>query len=274
MNTNLGHQPSQPFLGSIEPHAALLKAPHEVQLLYKVMSVKNLLRSIEGMYLHFQRVDRYTDNGADPNDGKQTPKDRQINEKILIGTGPGTSGADYYDQSRGRTYACSFSVEESTYLWERFGNGCENGKVCVVFLYGKYRTRINQTLQKGNSALKYNGNIYPQPFDVNYGIIDYIDLAVHQENVEHFPNPIRYTYFKDKEKYQKEKEFRTSLSTIGVGHFVVNDGRAIDFSDRLHMHFDFRAAIADGTIQQILLGPNCNTSFLQGELHKLGISTC
>lgn len=236
------------------------------------MSVKNLLRSIEGRYLHFQRVDRYTGKEADPNDGKQTPKDQKINEKIWIGTEPGISGAEYYDQSRGRTYACCFSLEESTYIWERYGNRCENGNVCVVFVYGKYRTRINQIFQKGNSALKYNGNICPQPFDLNYGIIDYIDLAAHRENAKHFPNPIIYTYTKDKD-FHKEKEFRTSLSTIGVGHFVVNNGRAIDFSDRLHMHFDFQAAIADGTIQQILLGPNCNISFLQAELHKLGIST-
>jgi hypothetical protein len=59
-------------LGVIEPHAPLLRLPPEGQLLYKIMTVENLLRSIEGGYLHFNRVDSYTDllNG-DPHDGQQ-----------------------------------------------------------------------------------------------------------------------------------------------------------------------------------------------------------
>src|SRR5215207_2376511 len=48
-------------LGSIEPHAPLLCIPPEDQLLYKVMTVENLLRSVAGNYLHFNRVDSYSD---------------------------------------------------------------------------------------------------------------------------------------------------------------------------------------------------------------------
>ena len=39
----------------------------EGQLLYKIMTIENLLRSIAGSYLHFNRVDAYND--LDPNDG-------------------------------------------------------------------------------------------------------------------------------------------------------------------------------------------------------------
>lgn len=48
-------------LGGIEPHAGLLMQPPEDQLLYKVMTAENLLRSISGAYLHFSRVDSYSD---------------------------------------------------------------------------------------------------------------------------------------------------------------------------------------------------------------------
>ena len=64
-------------LGSVEPHAPLLTIPPDGQLLYKILSVENLLRSIVGNYIHFNRVDSYADfPGADPHDGQQLPKDQ------------------------------------------------------------------------------------------------------------------------------------------------------------------------------------------------------
>jgi hypothetical protein len=65
-----------PF-GLIEPHAGLLIAPPEGQSLYKMMTVENLLRSIAGSYLHFNRVDAYQD--LDPSDGAQVPGDQSGN---------------------------------------------------------------------------------------------------------------------------------------------------------------------------------------------------
>jgi hypothetical protein len=60
----------------IEPHAPLLRQPPAGQLLYKVMSVENCIRSIEGDYLHFNRVDSYKDfSGADDHDGEQLMND-------------------------------------------------------------------------------------------------------------------------------------------------------------------------------------------------------
>ena len=61
-------------LGLVEPHAGLLKAPAPGQQLYKLMSVENLLRSVAGSYLHFNRVDHYRDfSDADPFDGAELP---------------------------------------------------------------------------------------------------------------------------------------------------------------------------------------------------------
>ncbi len=40
-------------LGLIEPHAPLLRQPAAGQLLYKIMSAENCVRSIEGGYLPF-----------------------------------------------------------------------------------------------------------------------------------------------------------------------------------------------------------------------------
>jgi hypothetical protein len=61
-------------LGGIETHAGLLVQPPDGQLLYKLMTIENLLRSIDGAYLHFTRVGQYTDSPvADPHDGQQLP---------------------------------------------------------------------------------------------------------------------------------------------------------------------------------------------------------
>lgn len=73
-------------VGGLETHAGLLRVPPEEQQLFKVMSVENLLRSIEGSYLHFNRVDSYSDGlGADPHDGEQLRTDRAGNEAARLG---------------------------------------------------------------------------------------------------------------------------------------------------------------------------------------------
>ena len=127
-------------LGSIEPHALLLRIPPDDQLLYKIMTVENLLRSVVGNYLYFNRVDNYSDfSKADENDGRQLLMDQPLSAKAMFQKAPDFSAADYYDQCRSRTYACSFSVENSKYIWENYGNGSEKGKVCVIFEFGKLR---------------------------------------------------------------------------------------------------------------------------------------
>ena len=203
--------------------------------------------------------------------GSQLPKDQQGNSCARFERAPDFSGANYYDQSRERTYACCFSLENSDFIWKNYANCSERGKACVVFEFGKLRSTLNQTLQPGDAALEYNGNKCHQIFSVNYGIVDYIEWDVYQVNIEHLPNPIRYTYLKDKKRFSKEKELRISLSALGIGQLVLRDGSTIQFPPSLQLAFDFKAAIADGTIQQILYAPDSDSDFLQAELDKLRI---
>lgn len=259
-------------LGAVEPHALLLTIPSDGQLLYKIMTVDNLLRSIVGNYIHFNRVDSYTDfPGADPHDGRQLPKDQQGNSRTRFEKAPDYTAANYYDQSRERTYACCFSLENSDFIWNNYANGSERGKVCVVFDFRKLRATLNKTLQPGNAVLEYCGNQCYQIFSVNYGIVEYVEWEDHQENIEHLPNPIRYTYLKDKKRFSEEKELRISLSAIGIGQFGLRDGSTMQFPSSLQLAFDFKSAIADGTIRSLLLAPDSDSDFLQVELHKLRI---
>lgn len=268
VNESTSHQSIPAIPGYIEPHAGLLNIPAVGQLLYKMMTIENLLVSVAGNYLHFNRVDRYKD---DLNDGQQLPKDQPVSAGVKFEKAPNFSAADYYNQSRARTYACCFSLENSDYIWNNYANGSERGKVCIVFDFGKLRTILNRNLQPGNAALEYGGNRCRQIFSINYGVIEYVEWDRHQANTEYLANPIRYTYLKDKNKFSAEKELRISLSAIGIGQFVLNDGSAMNLPDSLHMDFDFRAANADGTIQQILCAPDCDIGFLYAELYKLHI---
>lgn len=272
MDENLPHQPTSAPLGSVEPHSPMLNVPPDGQWLYKMMTVENLLRSIVGAYLHFNRVDSYADfPGADQHDGQQLPKDQQGNAMARFAKVPDFSASSYYDQSRARTYACCFSLENSDYIWKEYANGRKKGKVCVVFEFGKLRANLNSRLRPGNAALEYDGNRCHQIFSVNYGIVEYVEWEEHQANSPQLPNPIKYTYLKDKRRFSKDKELRVSLSAPGIGQFVLNDGSTMDFPPNLQMAFDFRAAIADRTIQKILCAPSCDSGFLHAELHKLRI---
>lgn len=258
-------------LGYVEPHAGILKMPPDSQLLYKMMTIENLLRSIEGSYLHFNRVDHYVDfPGADPNDGGQLPKDRKGNETARFAKAPDFFAADYYARARSRTYACSFSMENSDHIWRHYANGSDKGKVCVVFQFGKLREMLNQTLKSGHAAVLFNGSRCRQIFSLNYGIVEYVSWDVHQANAAHLPNPLSYTYLKGS-TFSPEKEFRVSLSALGVGHFALNDGSLMEFPPGLQMELDFRAALASGAICQILRSPECDAAFLEGELGKFGI---
>lgn len=271
VNENTLRKPNPAPLGSVEPHAPLLNVPPDGQLLYKMMTVENLLGSIAGAYLHFNRVDSYSDfSAADPHDGQQLPKDQQGNAMARFEKAPHFSAADYYDQSRARTYACCFSLENSDFIWNSYAGGSEKGKVCVVFAFGKLRATLNQSLHPGNAALQFKGNPCRQIFSVNYGIIEYVDRGRHQADTAHLPNPIKYTYLKD-QRFSEENELRVSLSAPGIGQFVLNDGTVMDFPASLQVAFDFKAAIADGTIQHVFKARDCDSRFLHTELHKLNI---
>ena len=144
------------------------------------------------------------------------------------------------------------------------------GKICVVLDFVRLRARLNQTLTQDNSALEYNGIRCHQIFSINYGVVDYVAWDEHRANAERLPNPIKYAYLKSS-KYRDDRELRISLSAIGMGHFVLNDGSEMGFPSSLHFGFDFRAALADGTITEFVPGPDCDKDFLRAELSKLRI---
>lgn len=259
-------------LGSVEPHAQLLSIPPKDQLLYKVMTVENLLRSVTGNYLHFNRVDSYPDfPNADENDGRQLPKDQPANAAVRFEKAPEFSAAHYYDQSRARTYACCCSTKNSDYIWNSYGNGGERGKVCVVFEFGKLRALLNRALNPEGAALLYEGNFCHQIFSVNYGLVNYVDWDSHRTNERYLSNPILYTYIKDAGRFREESELRISLSAIGIGQFALKNGTLIQFPPSLQVGFDFREAIANAAIREILLGPGADSGFLTQELSKLRI---
>ena len=241
------------------------------------MTVENLLKSVSSNYLHFNRVDSYVDlsgsaSNADTNDGRMLPKDRLAASQARFAKASNFTLADYYDKSRARTYACCFSMENSNYIWKHYGNVSAKGKVCIVFEFGKLRAILNETLLPRNAALEYNGLRCHQIFSVNYGIIEYVDWDVQEAIAKNFPNPIIYTFLKDKTNFSEEKEFRISLSAMGMGDFILNDGSTLQFPSSLHVPFLFNTAIQGCTIRPMLCAPDTDVDFLCTELNKLHIT--
>jgi hypothetical protein len=263
--------PTPARLGSIEPHAALLQHPPAGQLLYKVMSVENCIGSIERGYLHFNCVDSYKDfPDADQRDGEQLPGDRAGNAAATFAKAPGFSAADYYDRSRLRTYAFCAALKDTDHVWT-YGGSTPRGNVGLVFDFDRLRATLNRMLLSGGAALEFNGIRCRQIFDLNYGIVDYVDWASHRANETRLPNPIMYTYLKDRGRFAEERELRISLSVLGIGKFVMDDLTEISFPKHLHLGFDFRVAFADGTIRELTAGPRCDQDFLRVELLRLGV---
>lgn len=260
--------------GNVEPHAPLLRQPADDQPLYKIMKIANFVSSLEGSYLHFQRVDRYKDfPSADPHDGEQPPTDRALNKGSAFERAPGFTVADYYDISRSRTYACSFSTDNAPLIWERYGTGDPVGKVGLEFNFAKLRRTLNATIGgvPGHAALIAGDSRYLQFFSINYGLVDYVDLVSTQLTAEHLPNPIVYTFTKDAERYAGEGELRVVLSAPGMGQFARADGTMIEFRPSLQLAFDFRSALADGTITRVLSENDEVARHLERELGRLGV---
>lgn len=248
----------------------MLNIPGDDQLLYKVISVENLLQSIKDRYLHFNRVDSYSDfPGADHKDGEQLPADRNGNASSKFKSDPTFSVADYYDRARSRTYACCFSLENSQHIWEQYGKGGNRGKVCLVFNFGKLRGCINHIVS-GESYMMIGDNRCRQIFSVNYGNIRYADWNKSRLNERRLPNPIQYIYLKDR-SYAKEKEHRISLSALGFGDYNSKRLGIVSFPQSLPFEFDFKQAIQDKTLHQCLFDSECDVDFLYTELRSLGL---
>jgi hypothetical protein len=82
-----------------------------------------------------------------------------------------------------------------------------------VFEFGKLRQTLNHTMHssKENNLLHCGGYRCKQIFSINYGIVKYMERDTRQLVSARFPNPIEYTFVKDKEKYADERELRISL---------------------------------------------------------------
>jgi hypothetical protein len=233
------------FEHNIEPHAPLLRQPAENQLLYKIIKADDFLKSIAGNYLYFKRVDTY---GDDTQDGEQLELDRISNATVGFAKDPTYTIEKYYDTSRSRTYASCFSLENSDYIWEKYGSGGKDA-ICLVFEFGKLRKMLNQLVE--NSGVMYKGTLCKQFFSINYGIIEYVDKKQHRTNSAQLPNPIQYTHLKDKQSYENEKELRVSLSTLGIGNFALDNAEIIQFPEALEFDFNFKKAFAEGVIKEI-----------------------
>jgi len=180
----------------------------------------------------------------------------------------------YYDCARARTYACCFSLEHSSYIWEHYAP--DRDAVCLAFNFDKLRHRLNATMQASldNSGLLMQGeNHFRQLFSINYGVVEYVDKSAHALHPVRLANPIQYTFLKDKERYASENELRVALSALGVGQFVLNNGARMAFPPILQMHFDYREAFSARAITEILCPPNFvdaqHVDTLRGEMEKL-----
>lgn len=258
--------------GNVEPHAPLLKRPANTQKLFKIMRVADFLRSVREHYLHFQRVDSYKDFAtADAHDGAQPARDRTVSTGITFEKAPTYSVAEYYDTCRARTYACSFSLQNTPLIWETYGFGDLVGKVGVVFNFGKLQETLNNTIgnEPGRSALMVGSIRCKQVFYINYGLVEYVDIAEVQVNKDRLVNPIVYSHLKDRALFAGENEFRITLATLGIGRLALADGSEIVFPPSMRLDFDFRAAVGNGTIARILVENEQVKSHLDKEFETL-----
>jgi hypothetical protein len=176
-------------LGFIEPHALLLTQPAPGQRLFKIMKAEHLIQSIEGGYLHFNRVDAYSDFPlADAHDGAELPLDQPANQAASFEKAPSFTLSDYYAQSRGRTYTCCFSLKNSPYMWEHYGLGSATGQVGLEFDLEKLRRRLNGALSS-KAALMCGDVRCRQIFSINYGEVAYVDRATCRANLDRTANP-------------------------------------------------------------------------------------
>lgn len=266
--SNINHENRCAVSGKVYPHAGLMSMPPDGQLLYKIMTTEHLVRSIRGGYLHFNRVDCYSDfPGADPHDGQQPPRDELVNGTKHFQYDPDSNLKQYYDKSRSRTYACCFSLQDSGYIWREYGNSDRPGKVGVVFDLNKLRATLEETHR--DVVVSYGGVKTMQIFDLNCGMVNYIDWNKFQANEHEIPNPIIYSYLKDR-RYKQDKELRFTLSALGVGRYQVIAGQDLLFPPSISYPFDFQKAALDGTIQRLIFEDGVDPNSYLRKLSKVG----
>ncbi len=237
---------------NIEPHAALLKKPNEKTLLYKILSSDNFFNMIENNYLYFKKVDTYSD---DKRDSDQPDKNKEASEKSKFEKSPEFTARHYYDSCRAKTYACCFSTENTPHIWSNYG-GNDPNSVCLVFDCHKLINFINLIFDE-SSLLYVNQKLLKNFFYLNHGLVTYGDF----DNVflrEKLPNPIEYVYFKNAIKYSPEREFRISLSCLGIyKKYVLSDKSEFNFPESITLEFNFVKAIQMKIIKEIIVSHQC-----------------
>ncbi len=229
---------------SIEPHAPLLKKPGENSVLYKIVSSENFIDMVQHDYLYFKRVDTYSD---DKRDSDQPDKDKEISDKSKFEKAIDYTAKNYYDSCRSKTYACCFSTENTASLWENYGDD-RSGGVCLVFDCHKLINFMNLSFDE--TRIIYQNQKLMNFFYINHGLVTYGDFN-NAFLKERLPNPIQYVYFKGADKYTEEKEFRMSLSCLGICKYMFPDGTEFSFPDSLQLSFDFAEAIRRGVLRRI-----------------------
>jgi hypothetical protein len=260
----------------IESHKNFLKQVGDETLLYKVVSFENFLKMIDGNYLHFNKVDNYTD---DKNDSAQPEQEKLMNQKLYFEKDPNFTLRNYYEECRKRSYACCFSLDvPKAGHWKEYGGKEPEKAVCLVMNFGKLKALLNETFinsglatnsgiilpnqalgkdllclhldDQGNIIKEYRADNIVQIFHLNYGVVNYGDFAndIIFPNVK--PNPIEYVHFKDN-RYKKENELRVSLSAIGMGKIKLPDGQLFDFPKSIPFEFNLNQALSCGAISHI-----------------------
>jgi hypothetical protein len=226
----------------IEPHAPLLNKAIVGSNLYKLISYRYFNNMLDRNYLYFSRVDTYND---DIRDSDVPDQDEEIHKAIVFEKTPNYTVYDYYNNCRSRTYACCFSIENSSYIWKY-------GDICIVFNSSNLINYLNNNYKI--SRLQYKDKYLQNFFYINYGLVEYGSLKNDILANPWLPNPIMYAYFKDV-KYSHEKEFRISLSCLGLGK-IMFEGSEFIFPKSIELDFDFNTAVRLGIINEILVSPN------------------
>ncbi len=231
----------------IEPHATLLKKPEQGSLLYKVFRPEYFTDMIEKSYIYFSRVDKFP---SDPDDSNLPREDRELVTEIKFENSD-TTWANILDRGRVRTYATSFSMSESEYLWKEYGKNNPDS-ICIVFDSEKLIEHLNIIFREGK--LIYNNLILNNFFFINHGIVGYYNGNNLQKKEAKLLNPIEYVYSK-KHDFNLDNEFRTSLSCFGIYEkYIINhDNQEIgfDFPNGLAFGFNYAEAKIKNVIKEI-----------------------
>ena len=124
----------------------------------------------------------------------------------------------------------------------------------MIFDFGKLRQQINESLDPEKAFILYKKVRVNQIFSINYGKIKYVDKQSLKLNSEKMPNPIIYSYLKDKTFEEKgENEFRITLSCLGIGKFVLNNDDEIAFDPALQLGFNFKQAFGSEVIKKVIV---------------------